>query len=226
MAKVDEGFTIKLPKKGSNKMLLPIVAMLAFLFVSIAFGMYIYEPAKDVAKPVATITTETHKTTDNQNTNNIASGTERKESSVLAEKSSPGDSVIVSNNTGVGQEKVVVNPVQEFKQVLNFDFDSTAINAYDDRSLQQFLTDNKDKKLKIIIDGHTDSIGSEDYNQDLSERRADSVEQEIMKMSTVQQDNITKKITGYGETKPVDTNDTSEGRANNRRVELKIIVLQ
>ncbi len=69
--------------------------------------------------------------------------------------------------------------------------------------------------IRVGIAGHTDSRGSLDYNQGLSERRAASVKEYIAaagfpagQMSTV----------GYGETQPVASNDTDEGRAQNRRV--------
>jgi outer membrane protein OmpA-like peptidoglycan-associated protein len=72
----------------------------------------------------------------------------------------------------------------------------------------------------IRIEGHTDSQGSAKGNQSLSERRAKSV----LKYLTRQGVNATRLVSeGYGEEKPVDTNDTREGRENNRRVEFNIV---
>lgn len=212
MAKLDDGFTIKMPKKGSNNLLLPIFAVCVFLFVSIALGMYLYEPDKN---ELAT----TNQATQIVNSNTLVEKVQETKN-ILPDNSS----AIENKNTSILKESAAEIPVQEFQQVLNFDFDSTEIKSYDAQALKKFLADNKDKKLKIIIDGHTDSVGNEDYNQDLSERRANSVEQELGQIASQQMD-ITKKITGYGETKPVDSNDSYEGRANNRRVELTIIVL-
>jgi outer membrane protein OmpA-like peptidoglycan-associated protein len=74
--------------------------------------------------------------------------------------------------------------------------------------------------LKIEIAGHTDAIGSDEYNQKLSESRANSVRDYFLSQS-VSGDHITAK--GYGETQPVAVNDTDEGRAQNRRVEFRIL---
>jgi len=71
----------------------------------------------------------------------------------------------------------------------------------------------------IIIDGHTDSVGGESTNQELSEKRAASVADYLAS------DGIARnrmRTTGYGETRPIDSNETDAGRAKNRRVELSI----
>jgi outer membrane protein OmpA-like peptidoglycan-associated protein len=73
--------------------------------------------------------------------------------------------------------------------------------------------------LKLQVEGHTDSVGSEEYNQKLSEERADSVRNYLVSQS-VQDSNITAM--GFGKTHPVADNSTSEGRAQNRRVELVV----
>ena len=71
----------------------------------------------------------------------------------------------------------------------------------------------------LVIEGHTDSIGSEKYNQTLSEKRAEAVEKELK--ANVTNKKVDYSTKGYGETKPVADNNTEEGRAANRRVELK-----
>jgi outer membrane protein OmpA-like peptidoglycan-associated protein len=75
-------------------------------------------------------------------------------------------------------------------------------------------------KLKIEIAGHTDGIGSDEYNQKLSESRANSV-REYFLSKAVPSDRISAK--GYGESQPVESNETEEGRAKNRRVEFRIL---
>jgi len=72
--------------------------------------------------------------------------------------------------------------------------------------------------MKVDLSGHTDWIGTEGYNQALSERRADNVKQYLTKKG-VAANRLTTHA--YGETKPVASNDTEEGRARNRRVEIK-----
>jgi outer membrane protein OmpA-like peptidoglycan-associated protein len=73
--------------------------------------------------------------------------------------------------------------------------------------------------LKLQVEGYTDSVGSDDYNQKLSENRADAVRNFLITQG-VQTDNITS--TGYGKAKPVADNGTSAGRAQNRRVQLVV----
>lgn len=71
----------------------------------------------------------------------------------------------------------------------------------------------------VEISGHTDSQGDDDYNKKLSERRANAVTDYLIKRG-IAPDRL--KATGFGETKSVSTNDTEEGRANNRRVEMTV----
>ena len=68
------------------------------------------------------------------------------------------------------------------------------------------------------VDGYTDSVGTDKYNQGLSERRANAVMSHLVDRG-VSASRLT--ATGYGESNPVASNDTAEGRALNRRVELK-----
>jgi len=70
---------------------------------------------------------------------------------------------------------------------------------------------------RLNIDGHTDSVGTEAYNQTLSERRASAVKDYLVSKG-IQSGRVTPK--GFGESNPVAANDTSDGRARNRRVEL------
>jgi outer membrane protein OmpA-like peptidoglycan-associated protein len=73
--------------------------------------------------------------------------------------------------------------------------------------------------LKVQVEGYTDSVGSDDYNQKLSENRADAVRNFLLTQG-VQESNIT--ATGYGKAKPVADNATAQGRAQNRRVQLVV----
>ena len=73
--------------------------------------------------------------------------------------------------------------------------------------------------LKLQVEGYTDNIGSDEYNQKLSEQRADSVRDYLVQQS-VADSNVTAQ--GYGKRSPVADNSTNEGRAQNRRVELVV----
>ena len=81
---------------------------------------------------------------------------------------------------------------------------------------------NKYPKTRLSIEGHTDSIGASDYNQQLSENRANSVADYLVGATVAQQ---RLQTSGYGETKPVASNTHEQGRRENRRVELQIIPL-
>lgn len=73
--------------------------------------------------------------------------------------------------------------------------------------------------LTLQIEGHTDSVGSDEFNQQLSERRADCV-RDFLAEQGVPVSSITAK--GFGKTQPIASNDTAEGRQRNRRVELVV----
>jgi outer membrane protein OmpA-like peptidoglycan-associated protein len=74
--------------------------------------------------------------------------------------------------------------------------------------------------LKVELSGHTDNTGTREYNQELSEKRAGEVVRYLVENS-IDPSRISHR--GYGMEQPVASNDTEEGRAANRRTELKII---
>jgi large repetitive protein len=81
---------------------------------------------------------------------------------------------------------------------------------------------NEHKEIPaVFVEGHTDSDGKDSYNLDLSDRRAKSVMKYLIERGGVAADRV--KAQGFGETKPIDTNDTAAGKANNRRVEFRIV---
>jgi outer membrane protein OmpA-like peptidoglycan-associated protein/tetratricopeptide (TPR) repeat protein len=105
---------------------------------------------------------------------------------------------------------------------INFEFDKAIIiEGSATECLKSIELLNKNPEFKIEIEGHTDNVGDEAYNQKLSEKRASAVKSFMMKKGFPATRIV--KVVGYGETKPIDTNDTKEGRAKNRRVELKIV---
>lgn len=78
-------------------------------------------------------------------------------------------------------------------------------------------------KASLIVDGHTDATGTEEYNQWLSEKRAESVKKYIVEKG-LSDDRVTTY--GHGQSKPVGANNTKEGRQQNRRVEVTIVTGQ
>jgi outer membrane protein OmpA-like peptidoglycan-associated protein len=85
-------------------------------------------------------------------------------------------------------------------------------------NLVKIMNDNP--KIKIEIGGHTDNVGSKSYNQKLSQDRAEAVVNYLLSKK-IASNRLTFK--GYAFDEPIDTNDTPEGRAQNRRVEFKIL---
>lgn len=78
----------------------------------------------------------------------------------------------------------------------------------------------RNPEIKVELDGHTDSVGTDAYNQKLSERRAQIV-YDYLTAHGIPASQITG-VKGFGETKPIDTNATKEGRARNRRTEMVV----
>ena len=125
----------------------------------------------------------------------------------------PGDSILVGLTRIAPGNSITLNN-------LYFDYDSDEIlptsNAEIHR-LSLFLKRNKQVKIEII--GHTDNQGSKTYNLDLSHRRANALMNALIRKG-IAADRLTAK--GMGSEAPVATNDTEEGRAQNRRVEIII----
>ncbi|MBN1292856.1 MAG: OmpA family protein [Candidatus Latescibacteria bacterium] len=101
-------------------------------------------------------------------------------------------------------------------QTNSYELDSPAISNIE--QLANILKKYED--TDILVDGHTDSTGSDEYNQTLSERRAKSVAVHLVSNGIMNQRIMT---IGHGETEPVASNDTPDGRRLNRRVEIAIM---
>ena len=105
---------------------------------------------------------------------------------------------------------------------VNFDFDKSAIRNPDIAEVEKAVDFvKKYPGYQISIEGHTDSIGSEKYNQALSERRAAAVKAYLLKEGVADGQRI--KTAGYGKSNPVADNSTAKGRFENRRVEILIL---
>lgn len=107
-----------------------------------------------------------------------------------------------------------------FDSGILFGFDSTELTAMSKSNISDLARVlNKYEDTEILIEGHTDSKGSEQYNQKLSENRAEAVASQLKNMSVA-----TSRISevGYGEDMPVADNSTEAGRSQNRRVEVAI----
>jgi outer membrane protein OmpA-like peptidoglycan-associated protein len=100
-----------------------------------------------------------------------------------------------------------------------FDPGSSTIKAESYRTLRDIGNLMKDDtSLRLSVEGHTDSDGTDDYNQNLSEQRAAAVARYLVSNFGIEESRLEFK--GWGEAKPLAGNDSPEGKANNRRVEL------
>lgn len=105
---------------------------------------------------------------------------------------------------------------------VNFDSDRARIRKADEEELAQAIAFiRKYPGFQVSIEGHTDSRGSEKYNQALSEKRAAAVKQYLLGHGIEGGDKIT--TAGFGESKPIADNATEKGRFENRRVEILIL---
>lgn len=117
-------------------------------------------------------------------------------------------------------ERVGEGITVEFSNNVMFAFNSYALTPTADSTLDQLVTIlNKYPNTNIEVQGHTDSTGTHEYNQTLSENRAHAAAQ-YLRDHGIADSRITEK--GYGETAPKYPNATAEGRAQNRRVEFVI----
>ncbi|MBS3774850.1 MAG: OmpA family protein [Bacteroidales bacterium] len=123
------------------------------------------------------------------------------------------------------KKDVPLDPVKEGQRIIlrNVFYATDSFNLKSEsrvelNKLYQFLVNNSG--LKIEISGHTDNVGSEEYNMELSEKRARSVYDYLVEKG-IDPERLSYK--GYGESEPVATNETEEGRAQNRRTEIKIL---
>lgn len=146
----------------------------------------------------------------------------------------------VSTNAGLGQIYLDIVDEEGFKQSLTFgadelksaldkdgkvilygilfDLDKASLKQESEKQLSNIVTLLiKYPDLKLEIQGHTDDQGKDDYNMNLSKNRSETVSNYLQLFGIDKKRLVTK---GFGETKPIATNDTEEGRAQNRRVEL------
>lgn len=122
----------------------------------------------------------------------------------------------------VVEEVVVVKEETIVIRDVHFQFDSAKLTAADKTKLDTIATRLKKEApgAQLRVSGHTDSVGKDAYNQKLSERRAHSVTDYLVSAGVPRSNFVS--VVGAGESQPVADNKTADGRALNRRVEIKI----
>lgn len=121
--------------------------------------------------------------------------------------------------------KILLQPIRKGQEIvlknIFFQTDSYELNPLSEVELRKLYMLLKEQPLLCIeIGGHTDNSGAEMYNLTLSEKRAESVKK-YLEDKGIEPSRL--KAVGYGFRKPIDTNDTPEGKANNRRTEIKVL---
>ena len=127
----------------------------------------------------------------------------------------PAPAPVVEEAVVVKEETIVIRDV-------NFQFDSAKLTAADKDKLNTIATRLKQEaaSAQLTVTGHTDSVGSDAYNQKLSDKRAHSVVEYLIESGVPRSSFVS--VTGAGESQPVADNKTADGRAMNRRTEIKI----
>lgn len=116
-------------------------------------------------------------------------------------------------------EKQLVENKRAVTYGIYFDFNKDTIKPESEPVLNQIVQAmNDNPKWKLTVEGHTDNIGGDSYNLDLSKRRAAAVKRELVSKYHIAPERLANE--GFGASRPADTNETLEGRARNRRVEL------
>ena len=107
-----------------------------------------------------------------------------------------------------------------FDSGLMFATNQSSLNATTKENLKNLATTLlKYEDTNVLVEGHTDNTGTNEYNLTLSKKRASSVQDYLISLGL---DNSRMEIAGYGESQPVTTNETVTGRQTNRRVEVAI----
>ena len=127
----------------------------------------------------------------------------------------PAPAPVVEEVAVVKEEVIVIRDV-------HFQFDSAKLTPADKDVLSTIATRLKQESstAQLTVTGHTDSVGSDAYNQKLSDRRAHSVVEYLISQGVPRSSFVS--VTGAGESQPVADNKTADGRAMNRRTEIKI----
>ncbi|WP_242120648.1 OmpA family protein [Aestuariivivens sediminicola] len=126
----------------------------------------------------------------------------------------------VANNGCPEVTEEIQKTLNEYAKTILFDLGKSTIKSASEAVLKDIIGIlNEYPTAKFTVEGHTDSTGSEKLNQSLSEARALSVKEYLVENGV---DEFRLSALGFGESKPIDTNKTRAGRANNRRVEINL----
>jgi OOP family OmpA-OmpF porin len=133
----------------------------------------------------------------------------------------PEPEVQTRTETEIIERERVVEKIPDMQPLdgVTFEFDSETLTPNAEVVLDRIAKDlDYHDHVTVEIRGHTDSVGTEEYNMTLSQNRADAVKEYLVEQG-IAADRITTR--GFGESQPVATNETERGRRLNRRIEMK-----
>ncbi len=127
--------------------------------------------------------------------------------------------------SAIGNLRLERKLVIDMKDGANFAFNSANLPQEAQREIDSFLSDFKGDSassdgMVFMVAGHTDNVGADDYNYELGKKRADAVSRYLITKKSV--DPLRVVSVSYGESAPVENNNTAQGRAKNRRVEILV----
>jgi outer membrane protein OmpA-like peptidoglycan-associated protein len=127
----------------------------------------------------------------------------------------------ITVKTEAGVITYLPHELEDLTYKFQFDFDDYRLNKEDERYIQE-MTEiiRQNKRVKVKLTGHTDNVGTEEYNMELAFERAKKIGMILLK-NGVPKRKI--KLVAKGEIEPMSNNETSEGRAKNRRVEMQLV---
>ena len=140
----------------------------------------------------------------------------------ICHKAAPQEKIVKNEEIAVKQSPVKKENIisrYSISEVANFDFNSKEIRS-DMNKMDDLMKDIQANPNAVIwVEGHTDNVGTDEYNKELSLERARAVAQELHKQNLPNEIHIY----GAGAASPIASNDTEEGRAQNRRVDIILI---
>lgn len=180
-----------------------------------------YTPTSEKQIVMDLLNKPVHKYTDQEviKLANFIKSLERADSTAIAFAKVQSDTLGLVKVVPADSTHVLNTEIQKFSQLVFFNFNSSSLKEESYKPLNEVVDILKNNKnLFFVIEGHTDNVGDAAYNMALSKRRAGAVKKYVVSKG-ITSNRVTSK--GYGEETPIDTNDTEEGKARNRRVEIK-----
>jgi outer membrane protein OmpA-like peptidoglycan-associated protein len=138
----------------------------------------------------------------------------------LNKASSPGQPGSLLKTEDFAENKTMpqTDATKSVKTTINFAYDSSTISENEKARLEEFVVKVKGGKGEIKVEGYADGAGTAEYNNELSTARANATIEMLKKLELTEKVNVS--VQGLGMGKPIANNDSEEGRAKNRRVEI------